>query len=103
MRDDDQGAHRWREIIVWIAFKAHVLGEVFRFHQLTDIVKIRADAAECRICADRFRGGFSEIGHDQAVMISARRSEEHTSELQSRFDLVCRLLLEKKKAYKYDD
>src|SRR5699024_12112518 len=33
------------------------------------------------------------------------RSEEHTSELQSRFDLVCRLLLEKKKNtythYKY--
>src|SRR5699024_12327675 len=27
----------------------------------------------------------------------ALRSEEHTSELQSRFDLVCRLLLEKKK------
>src|SRR5699024_11446610 len=26
------------------------------------------------------------------------RSEEHTSELQSRFDLVCRLLLDKKKA-----
>src|SRR5207249_6806189 len=29
-----------------------------------------------------------------------RRSEEHTSELQSRFDLVCRLLLEKKKKNK---
>src|SRR5699024_12106177 len=29
----------------------------------------------------------------------AIRSEEHTSELQSRFDLVCRLLLEKKKRY----
>src|SRR2546428_5664082 len=28
---------------------------------------------------------------------AARRSEEHTSELQSRSDLVCRLLLEKKK------
>src|SRR5207249_10896329 len=28
---------------------------------------------------------------------SKTRSEEHTSELQSRFDLVCRLLLEKKK------
>src|SRR5438067_3587066 len=27
------------------------------------------------------------------------RSEEHTSELQSRFDLVCRLLLEKKKDF----
>ena len=31
---------------------------------------------------------------------SEMRSEEHTSELQSRFDLVCRLLLEKKKAQK---
>src|SRR5207249_10114337 len=30
------------------------------------------------------------------VVILADRSEEHTSELQSRFDLVCRLLLEKK-------
>src|SRR5699024_11710984 len=29
------------------------------------------------------------------------RSEEHTSELQSRFDLVCRLLLEKKKYKRY--
>src|SRR5699024_12216109 len=29
----------------------------------------------------------------------ASRSEEHTSELQSRFDLVCRLLLEKKKLF----
>src|SRR5699024_12641999 len=28
---------------------------------------------------------------------ASTRSEEHTSELQSRFDLVCRLLLEKKK------
>src|SRR5207249_9218001 len=31
------------------------------------------------------------------------RSEEHTSELQSRFDLVCRLLLEKKKKPDYID
>src|SRR5699024_12698487 len=30
------------------------------------------------------------------------RSEEHTSELQSRFDLVCRLLLEKKKRRGHD-
>src|SRR5437868_9067906 len=32
------------------------------------------------------------------VDIDQARSEEHTSELQSRFDVVCRLLLEKKKA-----
>src|SRR5689334_25182635 len=35
-------------------------------------------------------------GHDR----HARRSEEHTSELQSQFHLVCRLLLEKKKKKK---
>src|SRR6266576_6199408 len=40
---------------------------------------------ECSPCAARGR--------------SSRRSEEHTSELQSRRDLVCRLLLEKKKKY----
>src|SRR5699024_379028 len=34
--------------------------------------------------------------HEKAKRV-AIRSEEHTSELQSRFDLVCRLLLEKKK------
>src|SRR2546422_5257815 len=33
-------------------------------------------------------------GHDEELIIS--RSEEHTSELQSRLHLVCRLLLEKK-------
>src|SRR2546421_8661075 len=33
----------------------------------------------------------------RAKPLCARRSEEHTSELQSRSDLVCRLLLEKKK------
>src|SRR5699024_11328291 len=32
-----------------------------------------------------------------AIAHAGRRSEEHTSELQSRFDLVCRLLLEQNK------
>src|SRR2546426_9338870 len=36
---------------------------------------------------------FHEIIHDDAAV----RSEEHTSELQSPCNLVCRLLLEKKK------
>src|SRR5437868_12825520 len=43
----------------------------------------------------------ARIQHHDARKIEAAaqllRSEEHTSELQSRFDLVCRLLLEKKK------
>src|SRR3712207_8434687 len=47
-----------------------------------------------------------EVGHDQRealvlaaeqVLLRDERSEEHTSELQSRQYLVCRLLLEKKK------
>src|SRR5699024_12674704 len=37
------------------------------------------------------------IADDIGIRSATRRSEEHTSELQSRFDLVCRLLLEKKK------
>src|SRR5699024_11365157 len=36
-------------------------------------------------------------GIDKSIIYIQGRSEEHTSELQSRFDLVCRLLLEKKK------
>src|SRR5436190_18923612 len=47
----------------------------------------------------------SEIGGKNAPPLKlnsqdAVRSEEHTSELQSHSDLVCRLLLEKKKQYK---
>src|SRR3712207_7845389 len=38
-------------------------------------------------------GAFAEPGRERAI---DRRSEEHTSELQSRQYLVCRLLLEKK-------
>src|SRR5689334_24802021 len=33
----------------------------------------------------------------EGVVVTTGRSEEHTSELQSQFHLVCRLLLEKKK------
>src|SRR5699024_12345221 len=45
------------------------------------------------------RGHPASDQADQGVEAPAARSrsEEHTSELQSRFDLVCRLLLEKKK------
>src|SRR5437868_8429906 len=42
--------------------------------------------------------GLLVQGRDRRRGVRLRsRSEEHTSELQSRFDLVCRLLLEKKK------
>src|SRR2546427_1547269 len=35
------------------------------------------------------------VGHEDQPRLTARRSEEHTSELQSQSNLVCRLLLEK--------
>src|SRR5437773_8316348 len=37
------------------------------------------------------------LGWSDVPLLGAARSEEHTSELQSHHDLVCRLLLEKKK------
>src|SRR5206468_11027446 len=49
---------------------------------------------------DAARGRHPEVRGDGAGSTIASRSEEHTSELQSRSDLVCRLLLEKKKKKK---
>src|SRR2546422_2611307 len=55
---------------------------------------------------EQVRGGVVEAWHDVhvavvdgagALVAGTGRSEEHTSELQSRLHLVCRLLLEKKK------
>src|SRR5256885_12393557 len=46
---------------------------------------------------DRVDVGRKMVEHDAALQLERRRSEEHTSELQSPCNLVCRLLLEKKK------
>src|SRR5207249_8635312 len=61
---------------------------------------------ERRRYEERFRALFREgrdlgelrtdLDEATAALLALSRSEEHTSELQSRFDLVCRLLLEKK-------
>src|SRR5699024_12873392 len=55
--------------------------DALRAKRHTRLTRKRADFVFVNFCAD---GDF-------------KRSEEHTSEFQSRFDLVCRLLLEKKK------
>src|SRR5438105_12457798 len=49
-----------------------------------------------RLARHRFRHRPVDAGLRREA-VAAPRSEEHTSELQSRVDLVCRLLLEKKK------
>src|SRR5437867_8461904 len=43
------------------------------------------------------RGLVNDLAEYTSVIAFGLRSEEHTSELQSPYDLVCRLLLEKKK------
>src|SRR5690606_41923226 len=49
---------------------------------------------------ERGTGGLTRAYHDCHARGRAARSEEHTSELQSRENLVCRLLLEKKKLFR---
>src|SRR5207249_10208604 len=60
-----------------------------------------ADGARGRLSVSIRKGQKSGRVSESVVFYSdspeTPRSEEHTSELQSRFDLVCRLLLEKKK------
>src|SRR5689334_24126772 len=64
--------------------------------------RMKADArvvgvtAQRRFDALRRRG---DVTCGQILPTSVPRSEEHTSEFQSQFHLVCRLLLEKKKKY----
>src|SRR3989449_2143549 len=62
---------------------------LFRSHEQVDVL-LGGDAAVVPAI------GAHVEGADEAVL-DVDRSEEHTSELQSRLHLVCRLLLEKKK------
>src|SRR2546421_9466579 len=68
---------------------------LFRSHPATRRPRSREWRGQSNRAAARARRAGDRCS---AVLRSARRSEEHTSELQSRSDLVCRLLLEKKKA-----
>src|SRR2546428_5235230 len=59
-------------------------------------VEIRRHAKRLRLRKDELLPRANAVG-SELVHRHQLRSEEHTSELQSRSDLVCRLLLEKKK------
>src|SRR5437868_12490801 len=69
---------------------------------LHDALPICLDELADRDRALAFDVGWARLELDPVRLLQLElggvlRSEEHTSELQSRFDLVCRLLLEKKK------
>src|SRR5688572_31463596 len=53
-----------------------------------------------QVCGVGAVAGGHALGDEQGRARDRRRSEEHTSELQSQSNLVCRLLLEKKKQQK---
>src|SRR5207249_5928875 len=68
-------------------------------HKLLDYSRREAFPVKIEDCYVAPRYGSEVEDRNLLALVEARRprSEEHTSELQSRFDLVCRLLLEKKK------
>src|SRR5256885_9414995 len=69
----------------WLVARA---GEAQGRRDLRDAVPAVRDCEQAGHCDVQGRGSFGGAAH---------RSEEHTSELQSPCNLVCRLLLEKKK------
>src|SRR2546428_981688 len=75
----------------------------------TTLFRSPRDGVDDRVARDQLGEGLLDLDELRQVVVAfARivaafndgRSEEHTSELQSRSDLVCRLLLEKKKKKK---
>src|SRR2546427_1769032 len=66
--------------------------------------RAKTGLSSLRVRFNRVFGYGIEVSHAQSGRVPAdyvrrQRSEEHTSELQSQSNLVCRLLLEKKKKY----
>src|SRR5207237_5887501 len=62
-----------------------------------DEVEVHATAFHAPVCDPLAQEGGPVIQQHTTPALKQARSEEHTSELQSHLNLVCRLLLEKKK------
>src|SRR5438034_1526916 len=61
----------------------------------------KSDRIDARKLSELLRANLlRSVYHGENGLRTVKRSEEHTSELQSHSDLVCRLLLEKKKKHK---
>src|SRR5699024_11759080 len=95
----------YREPCIWARVGRTEIGTTHATGGHTDTyppLRRRGDRHACRLQL-RSRGIdlHGESGHKPSLLLVGRavpprtvRSEEHTSELQSRFELVCRLLLE---------
>src|SRR5699024_12195989 len=71
---------------------------------VSTLVELTTQRRHRRRCASYPASDYPQLGLHGAndTHDSLGRSEEHTSELQSRFDLVCRLLLEKKNTSQHE-
>src|SRR5260370_26491073 len=67
---------------------------LFRSRHPVAALSSRRELILLHLCRGALRRVPTQMKKDE---LAARRSEEHTSELQSHLNLVCRLLLEKKK------
>src|SRR2546422_2318049 len=75
-------------------FRSHA--PIEDFASGTSLLDIHAQVSRASI-ANQSAFRYILAGYHHAYRHDGNRSEEHTSELQSRLHLVCRLLLEKKK------
>src|SRR5699024_3829841 len=73
--------------------------------RVVPVIKALKERLSIPISIDTYKASTAEaaIVAGAEIINDIWRSEEHTSELQSRFDLVCRLLLEKKKESTRED
>src|SRR5690625_5352814 len=73
---------------------------LYQHHQFQEIMKPSPDNIQDLYLESLINLEIDHLQHD--IRFVEDRSEEHTSELQSRGHLVCRLLLEKKKTNSYN-
>src|SRR5689334_25402523 len=93
----------WVTCVIWRIIVSAVIDVIFFFNDTatTEIYTLSLHDALPICCRVRHRSASAWMPISRSSFtecwVGIQRSEEHTSELQSQFHLVCRLLLEKKK------
>src|SRR5690349_22120093 len=97
----EEGNHRWRSFSPWAVYTSSILAPAPVQGRPQHNPNPEGNPLRRRKVARESRQHLHEYECQRNKNSQhCNRSEEHTSELQSRRDLVCRLLLEKKKKKK---